>query len=383
VNEPNLLMVARVIARRFKVIAACAVIAAIAALSISLVLPRVYRAEATIYVLPNPSGGLSSVLRGLALGPGMSDVLGGKNQSDIANYLIAVLESRRLAAEVASTMGLAHHPLFAAAARGGEARLARQVRGCMDIRGEFTGRITVRAETPSPRVSADLANAYVRALKQFVYTGSKGQREFIESRLAGSLRELGQAEEALRRFQRAHGTFELDREAEARINTWSNFSAQATTNDLALQQNARALEVTGSVEDLVRLRAERAGLLARQEGLRRVLERMEQDLGRLPDTGLMLARLKRDAQTKEAIVRLLAEQRESARIAESEGGVKFQVLDSAEAPRAPIRPSKKLNLVFGALLGLVAGIAAALVSELRAAPPSGVPQGAVPGGRPG
>jgi len=223
----------------------------------------------------------------------------------------------------------------------------------------------VRADTPSARVSADLANAYVSALDKFVHTRSKGEREFTEQRLAESQRELAKAEEALRRFQEEHKTFALDREADTRISTWSDFSAQATATDVALQQNARALEVTGSVEQLVRLRAERASLLARQEGLRRVLGRMQQDLGRLPDTAVMLARLKRDVETKESTVRLLAEHYESARIAESEGGVRFQVLDDAEEPRGPIRPSKRLNLVFGALLGLVVGLGAAFATEFR------------------
>ena len=364
-NEPSLLTYAYVVAKRYKLIVGCTLIAALVGLALSFVLPRVSRAEATIYVPPNPAGGLSAVMRGLALGADISDVLTSRSQSDVANYLIAVLESRALAAEVARTLDLKRHRLFAADPRGDESRLARKVSACMDIRGEFTGRITIRADTPSPRISADLANAYVRALDKFIYTRSKGQREFVEQRLAESRRELAQAEEALRRFQEEHDTFALDREAETRINTWSDFSAQATATDLDLQQNARALEVTGSVEDLVRLRAEHAGLLARQEGLSRVLERMQRDLGRLPGTAVMLARLRRDAQTKESTVRLLAEHYESARIAESEGGVKYQVLDAAEIPQGAIRPSKKLNLAFGALLGLVVGLGAALLTELR------------------
>jgi len=374
VNEPSLLTVLRLAARRYRLIVACTLVAALIGLALSLVLPRVYRAEATLYVPPNPAGGLSTVLRGLSLEPGVSDVLASRNQSDVANYLIAVLESRSLAADVAKALRLDRSPLFASRVPRDAGRLTRRVRACMDIRGEFTGRITVRADTPSPRVSADLANAYVRALDKFVVSRSTGQREFIEQRLKESRRELAEAENALRAFQEKHDTFALDREAQARIDTWADFSAQATATDLALQQNTRAIEVTGSVEDLVRLRAERAGLTAREEGLNRVLQRMERDLGRLPDTGLMLARLQRDAETKEAIVRLLSEHFESARIAEAENDVKFQVLDAAESPRAPIRPSKRLNLAFGALLGLIVGLVAAVAAEFRANAAQGRPR---------
>jgi len=109
----SLLSYARVAARRYKVIVSCTLIAALVGLGLSFVLPRVYRAEATIYVPPNPAGGLSAVLRGLALSPGISDALASRNQSDVANYLIAVLESRALAADVAKTLDLKRHRLFA------------------------------------------------------------------------------------------------------------------------------------------------------------------------------------------------------------------------------------------------------------------------------
>ncbi len=101
----------------------------------------------------------------------------------------------------------------------------------------------------------------------------------------------------------------------------------------------------------------------RIDALERIVSQYSEELESLPEKSLRLARLMRKRQSDEKIYIMLQEKYQESRITEVGQLGNIRLIDPAIAPKYPVKPRKKLNLVLGMLVGLGLGVGIAFVTE--------------------
>jgi capsular exopolysaccharide synthesis family protein len=115
--------------------------------------------------------------------------------------------------------------------------------------------------------------------------------------------------------------------------------------------------------EILSLEIEIQSYSAKADGLQSIVDRYNQRMNSLPEKSLRLARLERSTKTGENIYLMLKEKYEEARIKEAGQIGNVRIIDAAVPPESPIKPKKKLNVLLGALLGLLLGGTAAILLE--------------------
>ncbi len=115
--------------------------------------------------------------------------------------------------------------------------------------------------------------------------------------------------------------------------------------------------------EILSLEIEIQSYSAKAEGLQRIVDRYTERMNQLPEKSLRLARLERSTKTGENIYLMLKEKYEEARIKEAGQIGNVRIIDGAVPPESPIKPKKKLNVLLGALLGLLLGGSATILLE--------------------
>jgi len=115
--------------------------------------------------------------------------------------------------------------------------------------------------------------------------------------------------------------------------------------------------------NILSLEIEIQSLAAKADGLQRIVNRYSAKMNQLPDKSLRLARLERSTKVGENIFLMLKEKYEESRIKEAGQTGNVRIIDKAIPPESPIKPKKRLNIILGALLGLVLGGGMALMLE--------------------
>lgn len=124
---------------------------------------------------------------------------------------------------------------------------------------------------------------------------------------------------------------------------------------VALSSNlgARKIEIEANLQ----------ALQPKLEALKNVVAQYNRELEGLPEKSLQLARLQRSAAVDEKIYLMMKEKFTETRITEVGQLGQVRIIDPARAPKIPIRPKTKLNLMLGALIGLGFGLALTFLME--------------------
>ena len=348
-------MIARITTSRLRW-AVAALIGAGAAYGASWLIPPLYQAESAVVVLPGPT-----VASSVGIGSGMDFIrsnpaLEGFEAMEVVDYLQHLLESRSAADRVADQLNLAADPNFCPR-RVSRERLIKRLRRAVKVSQDL-GLISTRARARTPALAARIANCFVENMGRLVHSRSHQRRRFIEDQLALRRRELARAEEALRDFQHLNRSIALQKEAEEQVKALVGLATERESARIAMAENRAGVGVAGAIPDLVRLRAEKETIRARQRGLSEAIGRVEDRLAALPDQGLVLARLTEEVEAKRNLVELLTRQWESSKIAEREEQDKYQWVDAAVPPEKPVFPNKPLNALLGAFAGAALGLLA-------------------------
>ena len=330
----------RVWSQRRTVASLCVAATLIGAVA-AFVMPPWYRAE--VVLLPpseSESGfGLASLMRGISV-PGISI----PTQGTPADVFLAVLGSRRVNEEIVNHFGLLK--LYK------KKLLEDAVRELLN-RSHFklteAGTIIIVVEDRSAKRAADIANMYVTLLDRFNRevrtTKGRRTREFIGTRMVETRVELDKAEQQLADFQSRHKTLALSPERSVAVETAANLYAQraALQVRLGIVRNYTKSSTDEEVQILQKL------------------TQLDQQLGALPETGLLQARLLRDVKMLEQVYVLLSAQFEEARIDEARNVATVDVLDPASPPERKSRPRRLLMMLGSGLFGAAIGISYALL----------------------
>ena len=372
-DELALLDLVLMVWRRWRLVAALCVAAAVLTFGVSKLLPKVYESTATLVV---PKEGAGTGLAGLAAS-GLLQQVPGLSIPSLPSFtpnrdlLVGVLKSRTLAQGVVERFGLRD--------RYGTRYLddaIKTLHGATTIAVSREGIISIKIEDRDPALAAAMANHSIELLDQFVAqygTGEAGrQRTFLTRQLARSRVDLDTAEQALRRFQEQNRAIVLQEQTKGAIEAAARLKGEIMAAEVQLQvmrnfatdANPEVVAIRRRIDEMNRQ------LGQMQYGSANVAQPGGRDRGdftvpfvKVPEVGLELVRLTRDVKIQEVLVTLLTQQLEQARIAEARDTPVVQVLDRAVPAERHARPRAVLNGGLAAIVGLVLGAFLAVVLE--------------------
>jgi uncharacterized protein involved in exopolysaccharide biosynthesis len=194
------------------------------------------------------------------------------------------------------------------------------------------------------------------------------QRVFVAGQLSRAQANLVRDEEKLRRFQEANRAIVLQDQTRGAIEAAAQLKAQIMASEVQVQVMRSIM--TDTNPDVIMLRQ-------RIAEIKRQLDQLQYGNGvprsgprpatserpdfhvpfvNVPELGLELVRLTRDVKIQEALVTLLTQQLEQAKIAEAKDLPIVRTLDEALPPEQPATSSLVLLLGFGSVSGVFFGV---------------------------
>jgi tyrosine-protein kinase Etk/Wzc len=323
--------------RRFLIINVLA--ATLIALIISLILPKWYRATASLLPPKQPDlfgslGTTGSMLRSLT----GAARLGGFGQKPAAYNYFAVLHSRTAMEDVVSRFDLIH--VYDVPDSSME-KAIKELESNTEFSEQIDENITIEVLDRDPARAAAMANYFVDVLNRLsIELGTREartNREFIEKRLLQAQHDLASAEDSLKAYQETSGVIITPEQA----------------SSVSMVAALYAMKAKKELEVAVAERSTTADNPMLQQ-LRTELDVMNRKLATMPQTGLQSFRLYRDVAIQQKIVEFLIPIHEQAKIDEQKDVPVLLVLDRAVVPEKKVRPQRLLIVTLAFFLSLFA-----------------------------
>lgn len=341
----GLLDAAVVLAENLKLLLIGSLLAGVAALGITYLVPPTYTARTT-FAPPLQQQSIAAASALAALGPIAGLVGGVGGRKSLADQYVALMQSTTVLDRLIDQHKLME--VYGARYRF-EARdkLRESVRVSL---GKKDGLITVEVDDVDPERSASLANNHVDELRRMVtvlvVTEAQQRRMFFEQQLVRGKERLTKAQELLQASGFSQGA--LQTEPKAAADSYARLKAQVTAAEVRLQTMRSYLN-----ENAIEFQNQQAALVA----LRGQLTGAEQAAS--PQSNSDYIGKYREFKYEEALFELFARQFEMARLDESREGGLIQVVDVAQRPEWKSKPKRGLIAItataaaFILLLGFV------------------------------
>lgn len=363
-EEISLIDLLTVLAFRKSIILRITGIFAVAAIVISLLLPKTYTASVTL-LPPQQNSSMGSALAAqLGNLGGVASLAGGslglKNPNDM---FVGMLKSRTVEDAMVQHFGLMQEYRTQYLS---DARKKFEHHVTVDGSGK-DGLIHISVEDWSPNRAAELANGYVDQFRKLsehlAITEASQRRLFFEQQLELAKNNLADAEEALKRTEQTTGLIQLDSQTRVLIASAASLRAEIAAKEVQIQamqtyatdENAQYLEAQKELDGLRAQLAKLGGSEAGQD------ENLIVPKGKVPEAGLQYVRKLRDVKYYETIFDILARQFEMAKLDEAKQGALIQVVDLAIPPDKRSSPKRTLIVLGAIVAGLFVGILAALL----------------------
>ncbi len=126
---------------------------------------------------------------------------------------------------------------------------------------------------------------------------------------------------------------------------------------LAVAETADPLALSESLfQSKIVIEATIQSLIPKVSALKKIVDKYDAKLEKIPERGLKLARLQRAALLDEKITLMMKEKYEESRITEVGQLGNVRIIDPAKPSYTPISPKKKMNMILGIIVGLGLGI---------------------------
>ncbi len=240
------------------------------------------------------------------------------------------------------------------------------------------GSITLFAEAGTPWLAGkqdkeearllarDMANFFISQLdsvnRSLRSQRGRSTRQFIEKRYLQNMRDLRDAEEALKDFQEKHGVLSLPDQARATIEAAAELKAQMIAKEVEIGVLTRSFgenhaQVVQAKNGLRMLQQEYDNLrkplaTGKEAGKTRESDVFIQ-LDDMSELGIQYARLFREITLQETLLEFLLPQYEQAKIEEAKNTPSLQVLDPAVKPIRKHRPKRAMIVIFYSFLALI------------------------------
>jgi uncharacterized protein involved in exopolysaccharide biosynthesis len=374
-DEINLIDLFLVLLKGKKMILWIVFAAILISIIVSLILPKMYTATARILPPQESNSGLSGLLSqtGGALGGLASSFIGGESSADL---YVGILESRSVADVLIKKFELKElydKEYLEDVYRKLNKRTAIQVSRKTQI-------IDVAVEDRDPQRAADMANTFVDALDRInrMVNITEGQRKrvFLESRLQKVKEDLLSAESDLKVFQEKYKLISISDQARAAIDGAAKIKGEIILAETELEvlkqfgterQNEAVMLKSKIAELKKQLTKMERGEPGKGASGKSNMKEENHDLyipfSELPELGMQLTRLMREAKIQEEVFKLITTQHELAKIEEAKDVLTIQVLDRAVPPDKKSSPKRSLIVILSTLIAFFLSVFLAFFLE--------------------
>jgi tyrosine-protein kinase Etk/Wzc len=331
-------------------------------------LPNKYKPTIKILVQDTTGGStLSSMLNQSGLGS-LSGILGagGAAKGTSADLAKALLKSKVIEDGVAEQFGFAERYHFTkypktAARRMIEGRLKSKYdekSGIMDISYEDIDPIFATA------VINNVGDRLQLEFRRLTIDKVTSKREYLEQSVAQAEQDTATKSAQLLRFQNKYGIYDLPAQAQANFSAVASLQVQLTSKQMELQLQRKYLPESDT--RIVRLKDEISQLQKQISELKiggKDIPSSTVPLNTMASLSVTYLGLQRDLQVQQAVLTVLKQQYETAKIEEMDNSRIFQVVETAEVPEMRSSPSRARIAVVAAFAGFLLSVLAAFVVE--------------------
>ena len=340
------------LARRKWLLAKVTVIALLAGIAISLLIPNQYTATTRI-MPPYQTQSAATLLLGQLSGPATTSLavsaggLGLHNPNDI---YIGLLESQPIANAIVVKFNLedVYHTRYMSAAR-------KELSAHTQITSERSGLLAISVTDADRDRAAAMTNAYtdqLRLLTKSLAVTEAGQRRlFYEGELKQSKEALIAAELEFQQVQQSKGLIQLDTQARTIIASVATLRAQIGAKGVELQalrsySTEHNPDVALAENQLAALKEQGASLdeKSRKSGF------PGPGLSEVPAAGLDYLRAEHELKYQQTLFDLLLNQYDAARLDEAKDAAVIRVVEAGTAPDRKSSPHRsEITLLFTAI----------------------------------
>jgi uncharacterized protein involved in exopolysaccharide biosynthesis len=357
----DLIEILTVLAKHKKLLIKLPLAAAILSAAISVALPDVYRATATLLPPQQSQSSAAALLSQLGSFAGAaSSAAGIKNPNDL---YVGMLKSRTVADRLIARFNL--QKVY-------DTDLVEKARKKLEDKTSIVsgkdGLITIDVEDSDPKRVTQLTNAYVdellRLTKILAVTEASQRRIFYEQQLEQAKNNLANAEVAMKHAIDTSGVISVDSDSRALVETIGRLRAQIAAKEIQIRSTQAFIttanpEYQRAEEELNSLKAQ----LAKLENGHASDATNEQPSN--DKAGFESIKVLRDVKYYQMLYELLAKQYELARLDEAKDPSVIQVLDQAVVPERKVKPQRAIIVVLGTVLGLLAAVSISFFGEMR------------------
>lgn len=362
-DEISLLDLMLVLARHKKLIFRVTAAFAIAAVIVSLVMTKQYKATARI-LNPVEQSAMATLLS-QQLGGGVAELIKPEIKG---NVYVGMLKSRALQDWILDRFGPENWRTVTGYGKENLRKdIVEEYIGEVEAVEDKDGTISLSVIYTDPEKAAEIANTYIEGLKwmadTFAVTGASQRRLYLERELEKARFALNQAETAFRDYQQETGVYMGEAQLTANIQNRINLRAQMAAREIQL--NSLLAYATPQNPEAIKLRNQIEALKAE---ILRLEEQTDPGDPLNPTGGMPAARFEylekyRDWKFQEVLYNTLLKFFETARLEEASTPVVIQVLDKADPPEERFKPKRKLMVILATMLGFFVAVFAAFVAE--------------------
>lgn len=363
-DEINLLDYLIVVLKRKRLIISITFGIAFVTAIYSFTLPPIYKAETRI--LPPQQSGTGAAAQLISQLGGAAGLLGGAAGKSSNDLYMGLMRSRPVLDRIIDRFKLMELYKFKSRedARSG---LAGSIKSQDDKK---SGIITVGVENKDPKLSADLANAFIEELRIFnkglAVTEASQRRLFFEEQLKDAKDGLVKAEDTMKGFQERTGAVQIDAQSRTVLEGMANLRAQIAAKEVQIK--VIRTYATSQNPDLQNVDEELKGLkieLSKLESKGGSGYNTLMATGRVPSIGTEYVRKMRDLKFNETLYELLLKQYEAAKLDEARDATVIQVIEKAIPPEQRIKPKRRQMVMIAAVTGFFFSIVAAFFMEYK------------------
>ncbi len=356
----NLWLFLELLARRRSLIFLIVIVATLASVIVSLVVPVWYRAT-TVLLPPKdisvPAAGLNNLSELFSATTGLNLPV----QATQSDLLVRMMKSKTITTRIMDRFDLKERY---GARNFEEAYLTLMELSSFRVSDE--GLLEVSFEDRDPQVAADVTNAFVDELdrlnREISSERTKQTREFLENRFEQATAEVDSARAAFQAFQLEYKAVDFDQQTRVTMEQAIQLKVALTEVDLKLKVNEATLGRDNT--ELVDLRR-------RRDIIRRQLRQLEETnvdssffsmpVSAIPELKGQWQVFYSRVKVADALYQVLLEQLERVKIKQFQNMPTISVLDPADPPVIKSRPQRRiivlgtfgLSLIFSILLAAV------------------------------